>query len=375
MVFNSGTFINVKISTRRTRVLTERGRDRKRGEPMEMEERKKKVLEAIIQDYIATAEPVGSRTISRKYNLGVSPATVRNEMADLEEMGLIEQPHTSAGRIPSQIGYRYYVDYLMEKQSVTNEVKKYIRSSLANQIQAQEKLVRGAVKLLSQITNYTAMLIVPAYSQNTLTHIQLLPLADNKLVLIMVLDNGHVEHEVLETPKSLSQDEAVELSAMLSEALCGLTVEQWKRTNLQSVRRHWHSRIELLQEIMDTIEDALTVEYEHKMYLSGALNIMNQPEFRNVDKVKGVLGLLEEQRIMEELMLKSGDPQRVSIRIGTENHYEDLSACSLVTATYQLDGQVIGTVGVLGPTRMEYSKTTGLLEYMSHLLTEGLKGK
>lgn len=342
---------------------------------MEMEERKKKVLEAIIQDYIATAEPVGSRTISKKYNLGVSPATVRNEMADLEEMGLIEQPHTSAGRIPSQIGYRYYVDYLMERQTVTNEVKKYIRTSLTSQIQAQEKLVRKAVKLLSQITNYTAMLIVPAYSQNVLTHIQLLPLADNKIVLIMVLDNGHVEHQVLETGKEIRSQEAAQLSRMLSEGLCGLTVEQWKQANLQAIRSQWHSQIDLLQEIMDTIEDALTVEYEHKLYLSGALNIMNQPEFRSVEKVKGVLALLEEQRIMEELMLKSGDPQNISIRIGTENQYEDLAACSLVTATYQLDGKVIGTVGVLGPTRMEYSKTAGLLEYMSHLLSEGLRGK
>ena len=290
---------------------------------MEMEERKKKVLEAIIQDYIATAEPVGSRTISKKYNLGVSPATVRNEMADLEEMGLIEQPHTSAGRIPSQIGYRYYVDYLMERQTVTNEVKKYIRTSLTSQIQAQEKLVRKAVKLLSQITNYTAMLIVPAYSQNVLTHIQLLPLADNKIVLIMVLDNGHVEHQVLETGKEIRSQEAAQLSRMLSEGLCGLTVEQWKQANLQAIRSQWHSQIDLLQEIMDTIEDALTVEYEHKLYLSGALNIMNQPEFRSVEKVKGVLALLEEQRIMEELMLKSGDPktspsasvQKISTRI------------------------------------------------------------
>ena len=162
---------------------------------------------------------------------------------------------------------------------------------------------------------------------------------------------------------------------MLSEGLCGLTVEQWKQANLQAIRSQWHSQIDLLQEIMDTIEDALTVEYEHKLYLSGALNIMNQPEFRSVEKVKGVLALLEEQRIMEELMLKSGDPQNISIRIGTENQYEDLAACSLVTATYQLDGKVIGTVGVLGPTRMEYSKTAGLLEYMSHLLSEGLRGK
>ncbi len=349
---------------------------RKRGEPMQMEERKKKVLEAIIRDYIATAEPVGSRTISRKYNLGVSPATVRNEMADLEEMGLIEQPHTSAGRIPSQIGYRYYVDYLMEKQSVTNEVKKYIRTNLAHQIRAQKKLVWGAVKLLSQITNYAALLIVPAYSQNVLSHIQLLPLADNRLVLILVLDNGHVEHQVLEIQKALSQKEIAELSDMLRQALCGLTVDQWKQMNIQALSSQWHSRIDLLREIMDSIEDALTVEYEQKLYLSGALNIMNQPEFKNVEKVKGVLSLLEEQQIMEDLMLKSGEgPRNISIRIGTENPYEDLSACSLVTATYQLNGKVIGTVGVLGPTRMEYSKTVGLLEYMSDLLTEALKGK
>ncbi|MDR1194242.1 MAG: HrcA family transcriptional regulator, partial [Peptococcaceae bacterium] len=149
---------------------------------MRMEDRKKKVLEAIILDYIATAEPVGSRTISKKYDLGVSPATVRNEMADLEEMGLIEQPHTSAGRIPSQIGYRYYVDYLMEKETVTDEIKKYIRLNLLDQIRVKEDLMKNAVRLLSQISNYTALLILPAYHKNVLTHIQLLPLAENKLV-------------------------------------------------------------------------------------------------------------------------------------------------------------------------------------------------
>ena len=136
---------------------------------------------------------------------------------------------------------------------------------------------------------------------------------------------------MLETGKEIRSQEAAQLSRMLSEGLCGLTVEQWKQANLQAIRSQWHSQIDLLQEIMDTIEDALTVEYEHKLYLSGALNIMNQPEFRSVEKVKGVLALLEEQRIMEELMLKSGDPQNISIRIGTENQYEDLAACSLVT--------------------------------------------
>lgn len=344
---------------------------------MQLEERKKKVLEAIILDYIATAEPVGSRTITKKYDLGVSPATIRNEMADLEDMGLIEQPHTSAGRIPSQIGYRYYVDYLMEKQLVTEEIKKYIRSNLKDQIKVKEDLVRGAVRLLSQISNYTAMLILSAFSQNVLTHIQLLPVAEKKLVLILVLDNGHVEHQVIDLPETLSDDEISELSDMLRQAVCGLTVEQWRKTPLQSIRRQWDGQIHLLKEILEIIEDTLTVEYERKLYLSGTLNILNQPEFRDVDKVKQVLSLLEEQRIMEDLMLKMGSSERqpISIKIGTENDYENLAACSLVTATYQISGRVIGRVGLLGPTRMDYSRTAGLLDYMSQFLSEGLKGK
>lgn len=341
---------------------------------MEMEDRKKRVLEAIILDYIATAEPVGSRTISRKYDLGVSAATVRNEMADLEDMGLIEQPHTSAGRVPSQIGYRYYVDFLMARQSVTKEVRNYIRSALSNQIQATETLVQGAVKLLSQMTNYTAMLMAPSFSQNVLTHIQLLPLAENKLVLILVLDNGHVEHRVLEMPGTLNQRQLEEVSAMLSKALCGLTVEQWRKSTLQSIRSAWDSQLSLLQDILNSVEEALTVEYEHKMYLSGALNIMNQPEFRNVDKVRDVLSLLEEHQIMQELMLTSFKEKNhgVAIRIGTENPHKGLSSCSMVTATYQMNGKVIGTVGVLGPTRMDYSRTAGLLEYLAKTLSDGL---
>jgi heat-inducible transcriptional repressor len=344
---------------------------------LQLEERKKKVLEAIILDYIATAEPVGSRTITKKYDLGVSPATIRNEMADLEDLGLIEQPHTSAGRIPSQIGYRYYVDYLMERETVTDEIKKYIRSNLKDQIKVREDLVRGAVRLLSQISNYTAMLILSAFSQNVLTHIQLLPVAERKLVLILVLDNGHVEHQVLDLTEPLSDGDIAELTNMLRQALCGLTVEQWRKASLQTLRSQWEGQVHLLKEILDVIEDALTVEYERKLYLSGTLNILNQPEFRDVDKVKQILSLLEEQRIMEELMLKmsSGEPQSISIKIGRENDYESLAACSLVTATYQINGRVIGRVGLLGPTRMDYSRTAGLLDYMSRFLSEGLEGR
>ncbi|MCL2122187.1 MAG: heat-inducible transcriptional repressor HrcA [Clostridiales bacterium] len=342
---------------------------------MQLEDRKKKVLEAIIINYIATAEPVGSRTITKKYDLGVSPATIRNEMADLEEMGLIEQPHTSAGRIPSQIGYRYYVDYLMEKENLTVEIKKYIRKSLREEIKAKEDLVLRAVRLLSQISNHTAMTIMSTYSQNVLTHIQLLPVSDFRLVLILVLDNGHVEHQIMELKQALPEKDINELTDMLRQAVCGRTVEQWRKISLANIRSQWEDQIHLLREILDVIEDTLTVEFEHKLYLSGTLNIMNQPEFRDVDKVKQVLSLLEEQRIMEELMLKTdeGERQTISIKIGKENENESLSACSLVTATYHINGRIMGKIGLLGPTRMDYSRNTGLLDFISRYLSEGVE--
>ena len=340
---------------------------------MQLEERKKKVLEAIILDYIATAEPVGSRTITKKYDLGVSPATIRNEMADLEDMGLIEQPHTSAGRIPSQIGYRYYVDYLMEQGTLTNEIKKYIRKSLRDEIKAKEDLVLKAVRLLSQVSNYTAMLVMSTYSQSVLTHIQLVPVNDFRMVLILVLDNGHVEHQIIELKQAMTEGEVAELTDMLQQAVCGQTVEQWRKASLSSIRRQWEGQIHMLQEILDTIEDTLTVEFERKLYLSGTLNIMNQPEFRDVDKVRQVLSLLEEQRIMEDMMLKmdEGDRRTIAIRIGTENEYESLAACSLVTATYHIHGRIMGRIGLLGPTRMDYSRNIGLLDFVSRYLSEG----
>jgi heat-inducible transcriptional repressor len=193
----------------------------------------------------------------------------------------------------------------------------------------------------------------------------------------LVLDNGHVEHQVLEVPVPLSPEQVTELSEMLRQALRGLTVEQWRRTTSQTIRSEWDGQIHLLREILESVEDALTVEYERKLYLSGTLNMMNQPEFRDVGKLKSVLSLLEEQRVMAELMLKASeeDRQNISIRIGTENDYEGLAACSLVMATYQINGRVVGQVGLLGPTRMEYSRTTGLLDYMSRLLSSRLREK
>jgi heat-inducible transcriptional repressor len=336
-----------------------------------MDERKQQVLQAIILDYIATADPVGSRTIARKYNLGVSPATVRNEMADLEELGLIEQPHTSAGRIPSQLGYRYYVDCLMKKEPVKNEIKDIIRGLLLSRIKETENLIQITSKLLSQLTNYTALVLAPFYGKNILRHIQFLPMEPGKAVIVIVLDNGHVDHRVLDVPESLNTADYAAITELLNENLKGLSLDQWRPSIMRTISHKLKDRKYVLEQVIEQIEDSLSIEPEQKVFLGGTLNILNQPEFKQIEKVRALFELLEEEEILKEALSTEQDPG-VIVKIGSENLHEAMKDCSLITATYRLDGTVIGTIGLLGPTRMEYSRATSIVEFLTHALTEGL---
>lgn len=339
---------------------------------MKMDERKQKVLQAIILDYIATADPVGSRTIAKKYNLGVSPATVRNEMADLEEMGFLEQPHTSAGRIPSQLGYRYYVDCLMKKEPLKTEMKKYVRNNLVDRIRETEDLIQYTSKILSQMTSYTSMVLTPFYGNNVLRHIKLLPFEEGKAVMIIVLDNGHVEHRLMEVPEYLGEDEFATISAILDENLRGLTLEQWRPSLVQSIHKELKHNSELLQDLLSHIEHSLEGEQEQKVFMGGALNILDQPEFKQLERVRPILELLEHEEIIKDVLV-SVSQEGVTVRIGTENKIEGMKDCSLITATYRVEGRVIGTLGVLGPTRMEYSRVISVVEFLTSALTEALK--
>ena len=339
---------------------------------MKMDERKQRILQALILDYIATGDPVGSRTIARKYKMGVSSATIRNEMADLEELGLIEQPYTSAGRVPSQLGYRYYVDCLMERRPLADSVKKYIQDTLLDKIKETESLIQLAGKLLSQLTNYTAILMAPTYGQNVLRHVQLLPLENNKVVLVVVLDNGHVEHRTLDFSLPLKGEDFARLSSLLNTHLRGLSLEQWKSGVFGAIYHELDFQKKLLNQVMELIESALSVEYENKVYLEGALNILNQPEFKDVEKVKEILELLEEESTLKEV-LGAGQELGISVKIGTENSHEGMKDCSLITATYELNGKIIGSLGVLGPTRMEYSKAVSIVDFFTAVLADALK--
>lgn len=338
---------------------------------MKMDGRKQKILQVLILDYIASGDPVGSRTIARKYQLGVSSATIRNEMADLEELGLIEQPYTSAGRIPSQLGYRYYVDCLMEKEPLPASLKHYIQAVLAERMKESESLVQLASKLLSQLTNYTALVMTPSFAKNTLRHIQLLPVEGNKIVLVIVLDNGHVEHRTMEIPDSLREEDFQYISCILNEHLQGLSMEQWKTGILQAINYELAYQKRFLYQVIELVESALSVEYNHKVYLGGALNILNQPEFKDVEKIRMLLELLEEEKVLKEV-LSNGQETGLTVKIGTENNHESMKECSLITATYELEGRVIGKLGVLGPTRMEYSKAVSIVEFLTVALAKVL---
>lgn len=338
---------------------------------MQMDERKRKILLAIVQDYIATAEPVGSRTISKKYDLGASPATIRNEMADLEELGLIEQPHTSAGRVPSDQGYRYYVDYLMERQRVSKEEQRFV--SRGYELKAKEiaQVIQRTTGLLSEMSNYTAIVLGPQAGKSAFKHIQLVPVDVGKALLVVVSQSGMVYNKLIETPEGINNEDLQQITRVLNAKLEGLTIQDIKRTLIQDIYFELSKNEHIFQMAMQLLEQDRPLNFgEEKVYLSGTLNMLNQPEFRNLDKVKSLLGLFDQESVLKDIMYNASDKEGLSVTIGGENQIAEINECSMITATYHIDGKVVGALGVLGPTRMEYAKVTSLVDFMTNNLSE-----
>lgn len=337
-----------------------------------MDDRKQKVLLAIVQDYIATAEPVGSRTIAKKYGLGVSPATIRNEMADLEEMGYIEQPHTSSGRIPSVRGYRYYVDYLMKKQDLTKEEEDLIRNELETKARDVGKVIQRTGQLLSQLTCYTSMVMTQQMRPNTFKHVQLVPMTPSQTMVIVVMDNGAVHHRMIEIPDSIIASDLETLSKVLSAKLQGLTMESIKLTLLKELYFEMGKHKHILDLALELIQDSLALKEEDKIYLGGVFNMLTQPEFHNVERVKTMLSILDQEKLLCELLSGESRDEGVTIRIGGEIKDYDIKDCSVIAAPYTLSGRKIGTVGVLGPTRMDYAKVISVVDYLTKNLSRAL---
>ncbi|MFX4263376.1 heat-inducible transcriptional repressor HrcA [Pelotomaculum propionicicum] len=337
-----------------------------------MDDRKQKVLLAIVQDFIATAEPVGSRTIAKKYGLGVSPATIRNEMADLEEMGYIEQPHTSAGRVPSVRGYRYYVDYLMKKRELTRDEEELIRSQLETKARDVGRVIQRTGNLLSQLTSYTSMVLTQQMGPNNFKHVQLVQMNPSQTMVIVVMDNGAVHNRMIETPESIIASDLETLSKVLNAKLQGLNMETIKITLLKELYfelgRHKH----ILDLALELIQDSLALKEEDKIYLGGVFNMLTQPEFHNVERVKTMLGILEQEKLLCELLSGESRDEGVTVRIGGEIKDYDIKDYSVVAAPYTLSGRKIGTVGVLGPTRMDYAKVISVVDFLTKNLSIAL---
>lgn len=345
--------------------------DSKGGTRM-LTERQRLILNAIVDDYIRSAEPVGSRSISKREDVGFSPATIRNEMSDLEEQGYLEQPHTSAGRIPSHKGYRYYVDHLVPLSKLASAEMRELKAFYAQKLNAMEQVIQHASNVLSHMTNYTSILLGPEVFHTSLRHFQLLPLNEDSAVAIIVTNTGQVENKTISIPEGVSFSDMQNIVNMLNAKLAGAPIYQLKTRMHTVLGQEMERHISQIENVIDVLDKTLENESDQRLYLSGATNMLTQPEFRDVDKVKDILDLLEETPTLLKMMTPVMGAPDIQVRIGTENHHEAFSNCSLITATYAIDGEALGTIGILGPTRMEYARVINILGILSKDLTHML---
>lgn len=326
-------------------------------------ERQKRILWTIVNDYIVSAEPVGSRTVSKKEGVGFSAATVRNEMADLEEMGFLEQPHTSAGRIPSQKGYRFYVDHLLTPRLWRKEDLVLLHESYALQLDRLEEAIQHTTSLLSNLTNYMTIILGPKISENRLKHLQIVPLFDRSAISILVTDTGYVYQKRIMIPDGVPFNEAERLVHLLNYRLNGIPMSYLKKVVVKELKTELDQQFSEYGELNGFIDQILQAEKQERVYTSGATRMLDQPEFQDVGKVKMLLDLIEENQTMVELMEPVAEG--VQVRIGNEIHHEAVTNCSIISASYMINGEPVGTIGVLGPTRMDYGRVIGLIDLLS----------
>ncbi|MCR1897844.1 heat-inducible transcriptional repressor HrcA [Irregularibacter muris] len=336
---------------------------------MGLKERKLKILHAIIQDYISTAEPVGSRTIAKNYNLGISSATVRNEMADLEEMGFLEQPHTSAGRIPSDKAYRLYVDQLMRVDKINKALERNILREYENYMGELEKIIQHTSKILSHFTNYTSLVLTPQVYESSIKHIQLMPLQEDKILMVIITKEGMIKNIVVKVNTSIDSHILVQISNILNKYLQEFSIAQVQEEILPQIRELSVQGSKILEQLIPLIRESLVNYEDTKVYFDGITNIFNFPEFKDIERAKEFIDLWERKNLLVDLLSPNAQDD-LHISIGAENQLHEIKDCSLITATYKLNGKLLGTIGVIGPTRMQYGKVVSIMNYLTGQLDD-----
>ena len=342
---------------------------------MELSERKVKILQAIIRNYLETGEPVGSRTISKYTDLNLSSATIRNEMSDLEEMGYILQPHTSAGRIPSDKGYRLYVDTMMEQKDREIEEMKEV---MVQKEDKMDQLLKQVAKLLAVNTNYASMITTPTIHTNHLKFIQLSRVDVNQLLAVVVVEGNVIKNNIIHTAEELDDETLLKLNILLNTHLNGLALEEINLGMISSLKQQAGIHSEIVADVIDAIAESIHAEEDLEVYTSGANNIFRYPELADQQKASSIINTFEEKQLLTELVqenLSDENNTGIQVYIGEETPIQSMKDCSVVTATYELGEGMRGTIGIIGPKRMDYDKVIGTLKTITHQLDDLYKKK
>jgi len=336
-----------------------------------LDARKKAILFVAVQEYILTAEPVSSQKLVEKYQLGISSATVRNELAKLESLGYLHQPHTSAGRVPTDIGYRYYVDCISDKPGLTNQEEKSVACLFSAINMEMEELMRETTHILSNLTNYVAVALAPSFKRSILKHIDLVSLSPRHILIVLITDKGQVLKRTVNV-EPFSKDIS-DLERLLNERLQGLGRSEISNLK-ESIDLPDQELAKLAGLLIDVIIDIMMSEDKERVFLSGTTSIFRQPEFEDLHKVQALLDTLEHGYRLMQWLEDSLRTKKVLIRIGSENSDQEIRDCSIIASSYQVDGETQGTLGIIGPTRMNYARVISAVELISDNLTRALIG-
>ena len=333
---------------------------------MELSERKQKILQAVIDEYIGTAEPVGSRAISKKNELGLSSATIRNEMADLEEMGYLIQPHTSAGRIPSDVGYRFYVNSLMKRYQMSVEAIEKMKMIMAERVSQLEMIIKKASLIASTLTEYTTVVTSPKLNSSVIKKIELVNLGLGMVMIVIITKTGVIKNQSVEI--DIGDKTAAALTEVLNSKIAGMTADEVTFEKIKAIGDEIEDRFTLqpkvLISILNFVYEAIDSLDQTEVYVNNAKSILSYPEFSDVNKAREMLTFLENKDNLVKLIGSSKDG--VDIKIGAENEFSELRNSSLVTVDYSMGDKVVGRIGVIGPKRMNYAKVVASLDCISN---------
>ena len=338
---------------------------------MELDDRKRKIMQAIISNYLETGEPVGSRTISKYTDLNLSSATIRNEMADLEEMGYIEQPHTSAGRIPTDAGYRLYVDQMMqEKENEVEEIKE-TKNALIERVDRLEELLKQVARVLASNTNYATMVTAPHYQNTKVKFVQLSQVSPNQMLAVIVVDGNVIKNKLMASDQELMNDEILKLNILINTFLQGASLADINIEMMEAMKQQAGKYAGVLEGVFQGVVEAIHEAEELQIYTSGTTNFLKYPELGDIQQKSALLEAFEEKKLLTELAddaLNKEDNEGIQIYIGDESPVQNMKDLSVVTATYQLQEGAKGTIGIIGPKRMDYKKVVSTLKNLTEEL-------